>query len=224
MLVPMLLIFGVMYLLVIRPQSRKAKEKREMLSKLKNGDQVVTSGGVIGRISRIMDDEVSLLVSDGVRFRFQRSAITERLKQNDVDSSSRETTSSQRSQGPNSAAATTAPLSQMTQDSGNKDATVKQTNTTNRCKDCEQVLGDFHYEFESCSMSKYIGMHCPGCGQFFCMRHIPEEMMKSKRCAICGARLYSVNRGAAKVDLDMVEMARREGKYGAHARPPQNRA
>jgi preprotein translocase subunit YajC len=76
MLVPMLLIFGVMYLLVIRPQSKKAKQKHQMLANLKNGDEVATTGGVIGRISRIKDDEITLLVSEGVRFRFQRSAVT----------------------------------------------------------------------------------------------------------------------------------------------------
>jgi len=86
MLVPMLLIFGVMYLLVIRPQSKKAKEKHQMLANLKNGDQVATTGGVIGRISRIKDDEITLLVSEGVRFRFQRSAVTGLVQVREGDS------------------------------------------------------------------------------------------------------------------------------------------
>jgi preprotein translocase subunit YajC len=86
MLIPMLVILGVMYLLVLRPQSKKAKEKRAMLSQLKNGDQVVTTGGVIGQITRINADLVTLLVSEGVRFQFQRSAITERLKQSEANS------------------------------------------------------------------------------------------------------------------------------------------
>jgi len=80
MLVPMLLIFGVMYLLVIRPQSKRAKETQKMLSELKKGDEVVTTGGVIGRISGIKDTEIILLVSEGVRIRIQRSAVTGRLK------------------------------------------------------------------------------------------------------------------------------------------------
>jgi preprotein translocase subunit YajC len=80
MLVPMLLIFGVMYLLVIRPQSKRAKETQKMLSELKKGDEVVTTGGMIGRISGIKDTEITLQVQEGVRIRIQRSAVTGRLK------------------------------------------------------------------------------------------------------------------------------------------------
>jgi preprotein translocase subunit YajC len=80
MLVPMLLIFGVMYLLVIRPQSKRAKETQRMLSELKKGDEVVTTGGMIGRISGIKDNEIVLQVQEGVRIRIQRSAVTGRLK------------------------------------------------------------------------------------------------------------------------------------------------
>ncbi len=80
MLIPMLLIFGVMYLLVIRPQSKRAKETQRMLQELKKGDEVVTNGGIIGRISGIKDNEITLQVQEGVRIRFQKSAITGRLK------------------------------------------------------------------------------------------------------------------------------------------------
>ena len=69
MLIPMLLIFGVMYLLVIRPQSKKAKEHQKMLSELQKGDDVATSGGLIGRITGIKDDVVTLQVQEGVRLR-----------------------------------------------------------------------------------------------------------------------------------------------------------
>jgi preprotein translocase subunit YajC len=80
MLVPMLLIFGVMYLLVIRPQSKRAKETQKMLSELRKGDEVATTGGMIGRISGIKDNEIILQVQEGVRIRVQRSAVTGRLK------------------------------------------------------------------------------------------------------------------------------------------------
>jgi preprotein translocase subunit YajC len=80
MLVPMLLIFGVMYLLVIRPQSKRAKEAQKMLSELKKGDEVVTTGGVIGRITGIKETEIIVEVQQGVRLRIQRSAVTGRLK------------------------------------------------------------------------------------------------------------------------------------------------
>jgi preprotein translocase subunit YajC len=77
MLIPMVLIFGVMYLLVIRPQQKRQKELQKLLSDLKKGDEVVTNGGIIGRISGIKDNgEVVLQVQEQVRIRVLRSAIT----------------------------------------------------------------------------------------------------------------------------------------------------
>ncbi len=76
----MVLIFAVMYFIVIRPQSKRAKETQRMLSELKKGDEVVTTGGIIGRISGIKDAEITLQVQEGVRIRIQRSAVTGRLK------------------------------------------------------------------------------------------------------------------------------------------------
>jgi preprotein translocase subunit YajC len=76
--VPMLLIIGVMYLLVLRPQVKKQKETQKMLSELKKGDDVVTTGGIIGRISGIKDDEMTLSIQEGVRMRILRSAIAGR--------------------------------------------------------------------------------------------------------------------------------------------------
>jgi preprotein translocase subunit YajC len=75
-LAPLILIFGVFYLLVIRPQSKKAKLHQQMLTELKKGDDVITQGGIIGRITGIKDDEVTLQVQEGVRLRILRSAIT----------------------------------------------------------------------------------------------------------------------------------------------------
>jgi preprotein translocase subunit YajC len=72
---PLILVFGVFYFLVIRPQSKKAKVHQQMLTQLKKGDDVVTSGGIIGRITGIKDDEVTLQVQEGVRIRVLRSAI-----------------------------------------------------------------------------------------------------------------------------------------------------
>ena len=76
----MLLIFAVMYFIIIRPQSKRAKETQRMLSELKKGDEVVTTGGLIGRISGLKDNEITLQVQEGVRLRVQRSAVTGRLK------------------------------------------------------------------------------------------------------------------------------------------------
>lgn len=79
--IPMLLIIGVMYLLVLRPQVKKQKETQKMLSELKQGDEVVTTGGILGRISGIKDDVITLQVQESVRLRVLRSAIAGRHSQ-----------------------------------------------------------------------------------------------------------------------------------------------
>src|SRR5687768_17019934 len=75
MFIPMILMFGIFYFLIIRPQSKKAKLHQQMLAELKKGDDVVTTGGVLGRITGIKDDEVTLQVQEGVRLRVLRSAV-----------------------------------------------------------------------------------------------------------------------------------------------------
>lgn len=79
-LLPMVLIIGVMYLLVLRPQIKKQKETQKMLSELQKGDDVVTTSGIIGRITGIKDDEITLQVQEGVRLRIIRSGIAGRYK------------------------------------------------------------------------------------------------------------------------------------------------
>ena len=73
---PLILIFGVFWLLVIRPQQKKSKLLQQMLSELKAGDVVVTQGGIIGKITGIKDPEVVVEVQQGVRLRILRSHIT----------------------------------------------------------------------------------------------------------------------------------------------------
>ena len=73
---PILLIFGVLFLLVIRPQQKKAKQLQEMLKELKAGDVIVTQGGIIGKITGLKDIEVTVEVQQGVRLKLLRSAIT----------------------------------------------------------------------------------------------------------------------------------------------------
>ena len=68
--------FGIMYFLVIRPQSKKAKEHQKMLSELKKGDEVATNGGIIGKITGMKDNEVTLQLQEGVRVRVLRSSVT----------------------------------------------------------------------------------------------------------------------------------------------------
>jgi len=75
---PFILIIGIMYLLIIRPQNKKRKETEKMLSELKKGDKVVTIGGLHGIIQRVGDKEptVILKVDDNVKLEFLRSAIS----------------------------------------------------------------------------------------------------------------------------------------------------
>ena len=72
---PIILIFVVFYFLLIRPQQKRAKEHRNLLSNLKEGDQVITSGGIYGRITGIRDDKITLEISDKVRVKVNRGNI-----------------------------------------------------------------------------------------------------------------------------------------------------
>ena len=74
-LVPLILIFVIFYFLLLRPQIKRAKEHKKMLASLAKGDEVVTSGGVLGKITRIDESFVSLEVADGVELRVQKNAI-----------------------------------------------------------------------------------------------------------------------------------------------------
>jgi preprotein translocase subunit YajC len=73
--VPLVAIFAIFYFLVLRPQSRKAKEHQAMLADLKKGDEVVTQGGIIGKISGITDAELTLQIQEGVRIRVTRASV-----------------------------------------------------------------------------------------------------------------------------------------------------
>ncbi len=78
-MLPVLLLV-VFYLFLIRPQQKKARLQRELLSALSKGDQVLTSGGMIGRITKLInDEEVMLEISPGVEVRMMRSTITQNL-------------------------------------------------------------------------------------------------------------------------------------------------
>lgn len=74
---PLLLIFVVFYFLLIRPQSKRAKEHREMVAKIAAGDEVVTTGGLLGRISEVGELFVTLQVSAGVSIQVQKVQIAQ---------------------------------------------------------------------------------------------------------------------------------------------------
>ncbi|WP_157670587.1 preprotein translocase subunit YajC [Chitinibacter sp. GC72] len=77
---PMIVIFVIFWFLMIRPQQKKAKEHQAMLGALQKGDEVTTSSGMLGRISKLNDQYVTLEVADGVEVVIQRAAIGQRLE------------------------------------------------------------------------------------------------------------------------------------------------
>jgi preprotein translocase subunit YajC len=72
---PMIAIFVVFYFLLIRPQQKRAKETKAMLSALQKGDEVVTAGGIVGKVVKVEDDFIKLQVSNNVDLRIQKSAV-----------------------------------------------------------------------------------------------------------------------------------------------------
>jgi len=72
---PLVFIFVVFYFLLIRPQTKKAKEHKQMVEALAKGDEVVTNGGLLGRISKVGDSFIELDISEGVTVRVQRNAV-----------------------------------------------------------------------------------------------------------------------------------------------------
>lgn len=78
MILPLVLIMGVFYFLLIRPQQRKAKEHQDMLKKVAKGDTVITAGGFIGKVIKVVDDnELQVEIGDNVRVRVLRSGIAD---------------------------------------------------------------------------------------------------------------------------------------------------
>jgi preprotein translocase subunit YajC len=76
-ILPLILIFVVFYFLLIRPQQRKMREHREMLGGVKRGDRVVTGGGIIGLVTKVIgDNELQVEIADGVRVRVAKSTIS----------------------------------------------------------------------------------------------------------------------------------------------------
>jgi len=75
-LLPLLLMFLVFYILLIRPQQKRTKQHREFLDSLQKGDEVITSGGIYGRVTGITENVVTLEVADKVRIKVQRANIS----------------------------------------------------------------------------------------------------------------------------------------------------
>src|SRR5258708_6529447 len=77
---PLVAIFVVFYFMLIRPQQKKAKQHRELLNQVRRGDRVVTGGGIIGTVSKVVSDtEIQVEIAEGVRVRALRATITDIL-------------------------------------------------------------------------------------------------------------------------------------------------
>jgi preprotein translocase subunit YajC len=75
--VPIVIIFAIMYVLMIRPQQKKVKEHRAMIEAVRRGDQVVTGGGMIGKVTKVNEGEVEVELAPNVKVRVVKSTLTQ---------------------------------------------------------------------------------------------------------------------------------------------------
>ncbi|MGB5305235.1 MAG: preprotein translocase subunit YajC [Gammaproteobacteria bacterium] len=83
---PLIVIFVVFYFLLIRPQSKKAKEHKQMVGSLAKGDEVVTNGGLLGRISKVGESFLEVELADGVTVKVQRQAVASLMPKGTIKS------------------------------------------------------------------------------------------------------------------------------------------
>ena len=77
-LLPFALIFVIMYFLILRPQQKRVKAHQEMVKNVRRGDTVVTNGGLVGKVTKVVDDEqIEIEIGDGMRIRQMRSMLTD---------------------------------------------------------------------------------------------------------------------------------------------------
>ena len=82
--IPLILIFVIFYFFLIRPQQKRAKDHLPMVASLKRGDEVITSGGIIGTVDRVLeDDRIEVNLADNVKVQVIKSTITSLLKKTD---------------------------------------------------------------------------------------------------------------------------------------------
>ena len=81
-ILPWLLIFVIFYLLMIRPQQRRVKEHQAAIAAVKKGDEIITGGGIRGRVTKVSDDEAEVEIAQGVKVRIVKSTITHVLTGN----------------------------------------------------------------------------------------------------------------------------------------------
>ncbi|HHY41977.1 MAG TPA: preprotein translocase subunit YajC [Thermoanaerobacterales bacterium] len=82
---PLIIIFAIFYFMIIRPQQKREKDRRNMLASLKEGDEVITIGGIYGKILNLKEDVVTLDVGDKIKIKVTRSAIGNVIKKSEKD-------------------------------------------------------------------------------------------------------------------------------------------
>ena len=83
--IPLILIFVIFYFFLIRPQQKRVKDHKNMVESLKRGDEIITSGGIIGTIDRVMeDDRIEVTISDNTKVQIIKSTITSLLKKEET--------------------------------------------------------------------------------------------------------------------------------------------
>ena len=83
--IPLILIFVIFYFFLIRPQQKRVKEHKAMVQSLKRGDEIITSGGIIGTIDRVMeDDRIEVIIGENVKVQVIKKTITSLLKKEEV--------------------------------------------------------------------------------------------------------------------------------------------
>jgi preprotein translocase subunit YajC len=83
--IPLILIFIIFYFFLIRPQQKRVKDHKTMVEGLKRGDEVITSGGIIGIVERVMeDDRIEVLIGESTKVQIIRSTVTSLLKKEEV--------------------------------------------------------------------------------------------------------------------------------------------
>ena len=83
--IPLILIFVIFYFFLIRPQQKRVKDHKAMVESLKRGDEVITSGGIIGVVDRVMeDDRLEVTISEGTKVQIIKSTVTSLLKKEEA--------------------------------------------------------------------------------------------------------------------------------------------
>ena len=83
--IPLILIFVIFYFFLIRPQQKRVKDHKAMVESLKRGDEVITSGGIIGVVDRVMeDDRIEVTIGEGTKVQIIKSTITSLLKKEEI--------------------------------------------------------------------------------------------------------------------------------------------